>query len=46
MKKAVLLLAILMMTACVTAPENLIVKNGYAVDTTHTSPNQNERIRF
>ena len=46
MKKAVLLLAILMMTACVTAPENLIVKNGYAVDTTHTSPNQNERIRY
>lgn len=46
MKKAALFLAILLMTGCVTAPKNLIAKNGYAIDTTHTSPNQNERVRY
>ncbi|MGY2374046.1 N-acetylmuramoyl-L-alanine amidase [Pseudomonas sp. SDO524_S393] len=46
MKKSALFLAILLMTGCVTASKNLIEKNGYAIDTTHTSPNQNERVRY
>ncbi|ONH50221.1 N-acetylmuramoyl-L-alanine amidase [Pseudomonas cedrina] len=46
MNKFVLFLAVLMLAGCSTAPNNLSVKNGYAIDTTHSSPNQNERVRY
>lgn len=46
MKKNVLFLTIMMLTGCVMSANKLIEKNGYAVDTTHASPNQNERVRY
>ncbi|WP_300632879.1 N-acetylmuramoyl-L-alanine amidase [Pseudomonas sp.] len=46
MKKLALMLSILMMTGCATGPKHLTLKDGYAVDTTHPSQSQNERVRF
>lgn len=46
MNKIVLFLAVLMLAGCSTGPHNLSEKNGYAIDTTHSSPNQNERVRY
>ncbi|MGR2708886.1 N-acetylmuramoyl-L-alanine amidase [Pseudomonas sp. ArH3a] len=45
MKTLILFLAILTMAGCTTGPKNLIAKNGYAIDTTHESQSQNERVR-
>lgn len=46
MKKLALCLPLLMMVGCATGPQNLISKNGYVIDTTHSSQSQNERIRY
>ncbi len=46
MKKLALFLTIWIVAGCTTGPDNLVVKNGYAVDTTHGSHAQNERIRY
>ena len=46
MNKFVFFLTFLMVAGCATAPKNLISKNGYAIDTAHSSQRQNERIRY
>ena len=46
MKTLLLLLAMFLVTGCTTGPRNLTAKNGYAVDTTHVSQSQNERVRY
>lgn len=46
MKALVLLLMLLMVAGCTTGTKKLTLKNGYVVDTSHSSQSQNERVRY